>query len=116
MLKEAYCVTLPEKLLVAIFIIPTVLFCWVQNINSLSPLSFVANVSIVIGLIVIFYDEVSYLATENTSSVQSHAVGNLMNISLFFGTTLYSLEGIGVVNTGYIVLHYFIRFCLSKIK
>lgn len=105
MLKEAYCVTMPGKLLVAIFLIPVVFFCWVQNINSLSPLSFIANVSIAIGLVVIFYDEVSYLATKKGSSMQSHAAGNLMSISLFFGTTLYSLEGIGVVNKFIIVVY-----------
>ncbi|XP_003383116.1 PREDICTED: proton-coupled amino acid transporter 1-like isoform X2 [Amphimedon queenslandica] len=96
-LKEAYCVTMPEKLLVAIFLIPVVVFCWVQNINSLSALSLVANVSIAIGLVVIFYDEASYLATKKGSSMQLHAAGNLMNISLFFGTAFYSVEGIGVV-------------------
>ena len=120
-LKEAYCATIPQKLLIVMFIFPIVLFCWIRNLNTLSPLSFIANLSIVIGLIVVLYDEVfQFVNKEGAAITKSHACGNLMSISLFTGTALYSLEGIGVVINSnawsLVVIFLLSRFYLWRIR
>lgn len=55
---EALDVTFGKQAWVAILITPVVLFCWIRNLESLSPFSLVANLCIIFCLAVIFYEEI----------------------------------------------------------
>jgi amino acid permease len=55
---EALAVTLGKQVWIAIVITPVALFCWIRNLESLSPFSLVANLCILLSLAVIFYEEI----------------------------------------------------------
>ena len=55
---EALAVHLGKHAWIAIVITPVVLFCWIRNLESLSPFSLVANLCIFFSLGVIFYEEI----------------------------------------------------------
>ena len=94
----------------AILLPLVVIFCWIRNLDSLAPLATVANMCILFGLCVIFYD-VIHLMDERKAAVFQHpgAKKNVVTsttLAVFFGNAIYAFEGIGVVG---IKLLYFLQ-------
>ena len=106
MFDQAYCLDhVPIKAWIAIIILPILVFSWIRNLDNLAPLSILANFSIFIGLIFIFYDEFYHLTTSDEKYKAPFRAGEvikpfgtLLGTSLFFGNVVYSFEGIGVVS------------------
>lgn len=76
-----------------IFLIPFVLLLCVRNLKLFVPFSTFANVITFIGLGLIMY----YIFDGIQSPIKHNAIGAIENYPLFFGTTLFALESIGVV-------------------
>lgn len=106
MFDQAYCLDhVPIKAWITIIILPILVFSWIRNLDNLAPLSILANFSIFIGLIFIFYDEFYRLTTSDEeykapfrAGETIKPFGTILGTSLFFGNVVYSFEGIGVVS------------------
>ena len=90
-----------------VILVPLVaVFCWIRNLDSLAPLATVANICIIFGLSVIFYD-CFYLVGERRAAVNTFGVDAVIlggsAIPAFFGNAVYAFEGIGVVKIYVIV-------------
>lgn len=76
-----------------IFLVPLILINWIRNLKLLAPFSTAANAITVVSFGIILY----YLIEEGPTFEDRHAVGELENFPLFFGTVLFALEAIGVI-------------------
>ena len=118
-MNETYCIQLDKIVWIAIIIVPVILFSWIRNLDHLSSLSALANISILFGIGVILYDEMyRFLAGNQSRSAavltqQLNWHGDLVHTALFFGNALFSYEAIGVVSTSLNRLSIFVcvRFC-----
>lgn len=73
---------------------PLLVINMIRNLKFLAPLSMVANVCIVMGVVITFY-----YTTQDIPPLNSRLyVAPLSKIPLFFGTAIFALEGIGVVS------------------
>lgn len=63
------------------------------NLKYLAPMSIVANIAMLLGIIITFY----YNLTDLPDINRLHYVGQLSTIPLFFGTVIYTFEAIGLV-------------------
>ena len=99
---QTYCIEWSIKAWIAIIILPIILFSWIRNLDNLAPLSTLANMCILVGLAVILYDEIYQLVTSGSSAVpvasgKVNSFDTIQPLALFFGTAIFSFEGIGVV-------------------
>lgn len=94
---DNYGYTIDVHLHMAIILLPILLSCLVRNLKYLAPLSAVANVFMVVGIVITIY----FSSQELPPISERHYVANLSQIPLFFGTALFAFEGIGLVS------HYF---------
>lgn len=77
----------------AIVLLPILLTALIRNLKYLAPCSTIANALMIIGIVIVLY-----YATDNIPSVdERHYVAKLSAMPLFFGTTIYAFEGIGLV-------------------
>ena len=102
--------------------IPLIFLNWIRNLKLLAPVSLVANVLQMSSIVVVFY----YIFRDPLPPVNSRpAFGSWGGLPLFFGTTVFTFEGIalvlplqkdmrrpwdfkgwtGILNTGYRYLH-----------
>jgi proton-coupled amino acid transporter len=91
-----------DKLWIAVMIIPVVVFSWIRNLDNLASMSILANIFTVISLVVIFYDEIYRFATNNAAVNKPENLkpfGDVEGVALFFGTVIFSFEGIGMVSS-----------------
>lgn len=99
--------SLGTQVWIAILIPLVVVFCWIRNLDSLTPLATVANICIIFGLAVILYD-CFYLIGEKkaainmTPGVDAVILGGSA-IPVFFGNAVYAFEGIGVVRVEHLL-------------
>ncbi|XP_044754833.1 proton-coupled amino acid transporter 2-like isoform X2 [Coccinella septempunctata] len=77
----------------AIIFLPILLTALVRNLKYLAPLSMIANVFMLIGLVITVY----YIAQDLPSVEDRNYVASLHQMPLFFGTALFAFEGIGLV-------------------
>ncbi|KAK4872814.1 hypothetical protein RN001_014843 [Aquatica leii] len=88
---------LPEpmalELYTLILLTPFVLILSVPNLKWLAPFSFVSNLLTLGSFGIILY----YIFSELPSIKNRQLVGTLYELPLFFGTTLFALEAVGVV-------------------
>ena len=84
---------------------PIIIFSWIRNLDSLAPLSVVANICMWFGLGVVIYDEIYRFSTTGPNEAivykdidSLNIVGTFITISLFLGNAMYSFEGIGIVS------------------
>ncbi|KAF5289662.1 hypothetical protein FQR65_LT11779 [Abscondita terminalis] len=75
----------------AVVLIPVLLSCLVRNLKYLAPLSTIANVLMLTGIIITLY----YACQKPFSEVE--AFSSIRQLPLFFGTALFAFEGIGLV-------------------
>ena len=122
-MNTAFCIDLDTKIWIATAILPVILFSWIKNLDHLAPLSALANICILLGLCIIFYDEIfrfvthgSTKAAVRTSTLKPY--GSVLPIALFFGNAIFSFEAIGAVRTSnfmhIIIINY--RYYLLKTK
>lgn len=65
-----------------------------------------ANICIFIGLLIIFYDEIDKLAIKGVHEAaikegRLTEAGSLLSLAMFFGTSVFAYEAIGVVREIY---------------
>ena len=95
---------LNARVWIAILIPLVTVFCWIKNLDSLAPLSTVANLCILFGLGVILFD-IIHLMVEGKAAVFQKSDVNKISLAgtalpVFFGNAMYAFEGIGVVRDG----------------
>ena len=55
---SAFGVQLGTRPWIAIIILPIIVFCWIRNLEDLTPFSTVANICILLSLAIILYQEI----------------------------------------------------------
>ncbi|XP_069701031.1 proton-coupled amino acid transporter-like protein pathetic isoform X2 [Periplaneta americana] len=90
---DYYEVTLDVHVHMVIALIPIMLSCWIRDLKYLVPVSLVANVFMTVGIAVTFY----FISQDLPSPSEREYVASWTKIPLFFGTVIYSFEGIGLV-------------------
>lgn len=79
----------------AVVLIPILLSTWIRNLKYLVPLSSVANFLVLAG-----YIATMYIMSHDVPSISERRyVADWHEIPLFFGTVIYSFEGITLVST-----------------
>jgi proton-coupled amino acid transporter len=74
--------------------IPLIFLNWIRNLKLLAPVSLVANVLQMSSIVVVFY----YIFRDPLPPVNSRpAFGSWGGLPLFFGTTVFTFEGIALV-------------------
>lgn len=77
----------------AFYLLPLIIFTLIRKLKYLVPFSFVANICFGFGILAIIY-----IMGLNYPPISSRRyIGEIQNIPLFFGTVMYSFEGIGLV-------------------
>ena len=77
---------------------------WIRFLKELAPASMLANVFMLVGLLIVFYDVVDLLITGKAAiSTSKHRaelkpVNDIIPTFMFLGMVFYSFEGIGVVS------------------
>lgn len=90
---DYYLVELDVKIHMIILLIPLILLICIRNLKLLAPFSTFANVITFVGLGLILY----YVFDGIAAPAERDAFGSARNFPLFFGTTLFALEAVGVV-------------------
>lgn len=80
----------------------------IRNLKLLAPFSQAANIITFVGISIVMY----YVFDQMPSPNSRELAGALRNFSLFFGTTLFALEAVGVVRNN----NFNIRYLLYKIS
>ncbi|XP_033221689.1 proton-coupled amino acid transporter 1 isoform X2 [Belonocnema kinseyi] len=81
------------QLHMAIVLVPIVLSTWIRNLKYLVPISSIANFLVLAG-----YMATMYIMSHNLPPISERRyVADWKNIPLFFGTVIYSFEGITLV-------------------
>ncbi|KAG4071463.1 hypothetical protein HA402_011617 [Bradysia odoriphaga] len=82
------------KVYMLILLIPLILLMCVRNLKLLAPLSLFSNVITFLGVALIFY----YFFKDGIAGPSERiAFNSLANFPLFFGTTLFAINAVGVV-------------------
>lgn len=77
-----------------ILLIPLILINYIRNLKLLAPFSTLANLITFVGLGM----TLKYMFEDLPPISSREMVGTLRNFSLYFGTTLFALEAVGVVS------------------
>lgn len=83
-----------------ILLVPLILINYIRNLKLLAPFSTLANVITFVGLTMILV----YMFKDLPSLKEREMFGTLRNFSLYFGTTLFALEAVGVVSLMFLLL------------
>lgn len=82
-----------SRLYMLCFLPGFILLVFTPNLKFLAPLSLLANLLMTCSLVLIYY----YCFTNITYPIDLPKVGRAKDYALFFGTAIFSFEGIGVV-------------------
>ena len=84
---------------------PVIVFCWIQNLDHLSSLSVVANISLLVGIVVIVSEEVHQTVIHNAVFLRNTTITDSLSpaqfdlgLALFFGSVAFTYEAIGIVS------------------
>lgn len=78
-----------------ILLLPLILINYIRNLKLLAPFSTLANLITFVGLTMIL---IKYMFQDLPPISDREMFGELRNFSLYFGTTLFALEAVGVVS------------------
>lgn len=92
----------------AVILIPIMLSTWIRNLKYLVPISSLANFLVTAGYIATMYIMCSDLPPVH----ERRYVADWHDLPLFFGTVIYSFEGITLVSH----LHVLLRICATRYK
>ncbi|XP_063239533.1 proton-coupled amino acid transporter-like protein CG1139 [Bacillus rossius redtenbacheri] len=81
------------RLYMVALLLPLILLNYIRNLKLLAPFSTLANIITFVGLGITMY----YLVDGLPSPMERRMVGPPMEFPLFVGTTLFSLEAVGVI-------------------
>lgn len=84
---------LSVRIWISILFLPILMLCMIRNLAVLSVFSMAANVFLLIGIVVIFYALFDHIP----SPKKLDAFKSFSDFPLFFGSAIYSCEGIGLV-------------------
>ncbi|XP_057366705.2 neutral amino acid uniporter 4-like [Daphnia carinata] len=74
--------------------IPLIFLNWLRDLKLLAPVSLLANILQSSSIVIVFY----YIARDGLPPMASTpAFNNWIGVSLFFGTVVFSFEGIGLI-------------------
>ncbi|KAJ8982386.1 hypothetical protein NQ317_009641 [Molorchus minor] len=90
---DNYGYKLDVHLHMAIILLPILLTALVRNLKYLAPLSTLANVLMMIGIVIVIY----YSSTDLPPISDRHYLAKANQWPLFFGTAVFAFEGIGLV-------------------
>lgn len=93
MVMDYYNAELDIHIHMTIILLPIMLSCWIRDLKYLVPLSLFANVAMTVGIAVTLY----YISQELPAPSTREYIAPWTKIPLFFGTAIYSFEGIGLV-------------------
>jgi proton-coupled amino acid transporter len=74
-------------------LLPIMVSCWIRDLKYLVPLSLFANFAMTAGIAVTLY----YISQDLPAPSTREYIAPWTKIPLFFGTAIYSFEGIGLV-------------------
>lgn len=81
-----------------IAMVPIMISSLIRNLKFIARLSAVANISMLVGLFIILY----YCAIDLPPLSTRIAVGDWKTLPLYFGTSIFSFEGISLVSNVHI--------------
>lgn len=90
---DTYMTALDERIWMLILLLPLILINMIRNLKLLAPFSQAANVITFVGLGIVMY----YVFDKLPPISEREYVGNPRNFALYFGTTLFALEAVGVI-------------------
>ncbi|XP_015435834.1 PREDICTED: proton-coupled amino acid transporter 1-like [Dufourea novaeangliae] len=90
---DQYWEPLDVKTHMLILLLPLILINYIRNLKLLAPFSTLANVITFVGLAMILV----YMFEDLPSPSEREMFGTFRNFSLYFGTTLFALEAVGVI-------------------
>lgn len=93
-MADQYWEPLDVKTHMLILLLPLILINYVRNLKLLAPFSTLANIITFVGLAMILV----YMFKDLPPVSEREMFGTLRNFSLYFGTTLFALEAVGVVS------------------
>ena len=105
MLNDGFNLNLHQNEVLAMIVLPVIVFSWIRDLDQLSYYSMMANVALLFSLIVIFYDEIFRLITPDpayTAKIRTDrlpAIKGVVSVATFLGGAVYAFEGIGVVSS-----------------
>lgn len=92
---DGYGLRMNVHLHMVVVLIPIILSTWIRNLKYLVPVSSIANFLVVAGYVLSVY-----LMSQDLPSINARTwVADWKSIPLFFGTVIYSFEGITLVST-----------------
>lgn len=95
-LKEVFdhfFITLDVRIYLMLLLLPMVPLNLVKNLKYLTPVSFVASILTLVGLVITF----TYILHDLPHSDTVDGIASWSSLPLYFGTAIYAFEGIGVV-------------------
>lgn len=90
---DYHLIELDVRVYMLIILLPLILMNCVRNLKHLAPYSTVANLMTFLGLGMILY----YIFNDYPTPSKAEPFGEIRNFPLFLGTTLFSLEAVGVI-------------------
>ena len=93
MFPQASQLHIDVRIIMAALAVPVVILSYIRSLEKLAYLSMIANVLCVVGLIITY----QYLARHLHSPSEFKPFAGWSKLPLFFGTAIFSFEGIGVV-------------------
>ncbi|KAL7294045.1 hypothetical protein TKK_0012519 [Trichogramma kaykai] len=90
---DYYTTPIDIKYHMLILLLPLILMNYVRNLKLLAPFSTLANIITFVGLGMIL----AYVFDDLPSISERELFGSVRNFSLYFGTTLFALEAVGVI-------------------
>jgi amino acid permease len=99
---DFYNVELDIHVHMAIILLPIMVSCWIRDLKYLVPLSLFANFAMTVGIAVTLY----YISQDLPSPSTREYIAPWTRIPLFFGTAIYSFEGIGLVRLDWLTFQF----------
>ncbi|KAJ9656684.1 hypothetical protein H2198_004803 [Neophaeococcomyces mojaviensis] len=83
------------RVLIALQLIVLIPFSFIRNISKLGPAALLADIFILIGLVYIYYYDISWLASDGMA--KSVVLFNPTHYTLTIGSCIFTFEGIGLI-------------------